>query len=314
MSNLPQAPGIYVIYNSESNKYYIGQSNNINRRWRTHKYAINNNSLGDSYLMRAYRKYDVSVFTCTCLEQFDINIFTIPQLKNKLTERESFWISEYRSQGKVLYNTADPQNTQIGYVATEEAKQARSEKYRGEGNGSAKLTEQQAIDILTLDKDLSLDEVAEKYNITYACAKDLRLRRSWQHLDIAKVASRCIMSDDTKAKLTADLINQTIPNEDLCVKYGISMSSVQKLKHSLGLTDRNGKQLKIREYVNGNKGKTLEYAQGTNNVNCKLDADKVRDIKLRLANKESCASIGRLYDVSNVTISNIRDGKVWKHI
>ena len=109
-----------------------------------------------------------------------------------------------------------------------------------------------------------------------------------------------------------DLINQTIDNETLCEKHKISLSTLIIIKRSLGLT--NNTILKKRTTPNHDKGKKLEYAQGAKNINCKLNDDKVREIRDLLKQKKSCAEIGRLYNVSNVTIANIRDGKIWTQV
>ena len=72
-------------------------------------------------------------------------------------------------------------------LSEEEKHKHRQEVTSGALNGSAKLTEKKAIAILTTDKDLTNEEVAKKYKVTVACIKDLRLRRSWKHLDLTNV-------------------------------------------------------------------------------------------------------------------------------
>lgn len=303
-----QKPGIYKITNIITKAVYIGQSVRVSIRWSRHKIALNNNEHCNKHFQNSWNTHGPDAFTCEALEYIEEP--DLLKLKAKLSEREYYWIMEYTRLGIELYNTIQtPTMTNAGCLRIDV-----TEANTGAKNHQAKLTEQQAIDILTIDKDLSLTEVAEKYNITYACAKDLRLRRSWQYLDIDKVASRCIMSDTTREQLTKDLTNQTVSNEDLCGKYNISMSSLQKVKRELGLTSRNSKQLKIRTTPNRNLGKTLEYAQGSKNASSKLTEEQVREIKQLLKDKKSCMSIAKIYGVSNVAIGNIRDGNTWKHV
>lgn len=45
-----------------------------------------------------------------------------------------------------------------------------------------------------------------------------------------------------------------------------------------------------------------------------LDEEKVREIKIKLRNNQSMASIAREYGVAPTTIQNIRDGRNWKHV
>lgn len=60
---------------------------------------------------------------------------------------------------------------------------------RGENNAAAKLTETQAIEILSYKQHLTLSECASQYNVTRNCIKDLRLRKSWTHLPFSKQKS-----------------------------------------------------------------------------------------------------------------------------
>lgn len=46
----------------------------------------------------------------------------------------------------------------------------------------------------------------------------------------------------------------------------------------------------------------------------KLDVDKVRVIKRRLAEKASCAALGREFKVSPLTISDIKHGRAWRDV
>jgi group I intron endonuclease len=53
---------------------------------------------------------------------------------------------------------------------------------QGAENGSAKLTEEQAIEILSSKQHLTLVDCAKEYGVTRNCIKDLRLRKSWSYL------------------------------------------------------------------------------------------------------------------------------------
>ena len=92
------------------------------------------------------------------------------------------------------------------------------------------------------------------------------------------------------------------------------MSTLQITKRKLGLTSRNSKPLKINTAPNPRKGKKFEWSQGIKNKRSKLNDDKVREIRVLLGGGRSCTSIGKLYNVSNVTIANIRDKKIWTHV
>ena len=309
--------GIYAIHNIKTNEYYIGQSVDMFHRWKTHKTKLRNHTHDNDKLQVAWDTYGEASFTITTLYTFTIHPFHIIQeVREFLTKKEQYWINKYIKENKVLYN-AVLEPIKSCWPSTIESRAKTSLKVRGDKNAQAKLTEQQAIDILTLDKHLSTKEVAAKYGVTVSCIKDLRLRRSWPHLELPKTLSEKFhkISDETKELLKQDLINQTICNDELCQKYNVSLSVVMVMKKKLGISSvKTPKILKVSDRPSWNKGLRCEYAAGANNPNVKLDEDKVREIKELLKQKKSCMSIGKLYNVSNVTIANIRDEKIWVHV
>ena len=82
--------GIYKIENLKNRKKYIGQSINIEKRWK-HHINIAFNSKNKNYnnaLYCAFRKYGVDSFKFTIIELCD---------KSNLNEREKYWIAFYNS-------------------------------------------------------------------------------------------------------------------------------------------------------------------------------------------------------------------------
>lgn len=82
--------GIYCIENIETNKKYIGQSIDINERWRKHLGELNHNKHHNDYLQKAWNKYGNDGFTFYVLEYCE---------ENNLDEKEIYYIN--------LYNTTD---------------------------------------------------------------------------------------------------------------------------------------------------------------------------------------------------------------
>ena len=78
--------GIYCIKNNINQKNYIGQSKNIEMRWKQHIY---NSEIGSQYpIHRALRKYGVNNFSFSVLEECEIL-----ELNNKEVE----WIAKFNS-------------------------------------------------------------------------------------------------------------------------------------------------------------------------------------------------------------------------
>ena len=92
--------GIYQIKNEVTGKVYIGQSNDINRRWTEHKSRAfdPNNNCYHKPLYLSMRKYGLEVFTLTILEECSLE---------ELNEREAYYIQQYNSLVPNGYNVSE---------------------------------------------------------------------------------------------------------------------------------------------------------------------------------------------------------------
>ena len=79
--------GIYKIENLITHHIYIGQSTNIDTRWRRHKDDVHSGKK-DYPLYRAINKYGIDNFSFEIIEECS---------KEALDEREQFWIKYYNS-------------------------------------------------------------------------------------------------------------------------------------------------------------------------------------------------------------------------
>lgn len=126
--------GIYKIENQVTHECYIGQSVDIERRWRHHKNP-NRWSCGTS-LYKAFSEYGIDAFAFSVVEECD---------KSVLDLREKYWISYYDSH-------ANGYNETIG------------------GMGSAhsvKLLDEDVAEIIRLlqETDVSQNEIAELFSV-----------------------------------------------------------------------------------------------------------------------------------------------------
>ncbi len=100
--------GIYKITKKENGKSYIGQSNDIDRRFQEHKTKT------DIPVELAIQKYGINAFTYEVLEECSLD---------QLDEREMYWIAYYNTYEGFGYNC-----------------NAGGGNNRGENNGRTKLT------------------------------------------------------------------------------------------------------------------------------------------------------------------------------
>ena len=121
--------GIYKITNRINGKSYIGQSNNIERRFREHKYI--SSETNDS-LKKAYIKYGRENFEFIILEECSIE---------ELNEREIYYIQLVKPE----YNRTKGGDGCSGHVVSEKTKEILRKKAKEQWN---KLTEEQKQHII----------------------------------------------------------------------------------------------------------------------------------------------------------------------
>lgn len=160
--------GIYKITNKINGKLYIGFSNNIERRFREHKYRgtqYEKNPEWDKPLYRAMRKYGIENFSFEIIEECTIET---------ADEREIYWINYYDS-----YNR--------GYNATTGG--SNPTKYKalvGEDSPRAKLTQQEVVFCrLEYQKGSRAKEIYEsmfKDKIAYSGFERMWHGKTWKHV------------------------------------------------------------------------------------------------------------------------------------
>lgn len=116
--------GIYKIENTVNGKVYIGQSRNIEDRWKNHIYHLNKGDAPNSYLQHSWEKYGAEAFAFSIVE-------TCPQ--ENLNDREIYWIDRYDSY-RNGYNLTFGGGGSSGYKMTSE----QIEKLRASLKGKPK--------------------------------------------------------------------------------------------------------------------------------------------------------------------------------
>ena len=86
--------GIYKILNKITNKFYIGSSNNLKRRWMHHKTYLNNGYHTNVHLQNAWNKYGKEKFEFSIIEE---------TTEDLLLEREQHYLDIHKNK-EILYN------------------------------------------------------------------------------------------------------------------------------------------------------------------------------------------------------------------
>lgn len=106
--------GIYRITSLKSNRHYVGSSQDIQRRWATHKCMLNKNAHHSQALQRAWAKYGKDNFEFVIVEVCNIEA---------LHNQEAYWMEKLNAIGGSGYNCCPNPGSQRGYKRSEESKE-----------------------------------------------------------------------------------------------------------------------------------------------------------------------------------------------
>lgn len=87
--------GIYSITNEITGEVYIGQSNDIHKRWKTHKSSAYNINTEPTLLVLSMRRYSMKAFKFEILERY--NESSNIEVKDWLNEKEIMYVKKYDS-------------------------------------------------------------------------------------------------------------------------------------------------------------------------------------------------------------------------
>ena len=140
--------GIYKITNQINGKIYIGQSIDIELRWKAHQTRFNNPNSHeyDYHLYRSMRKYGLDNFSFELVELCE---------KDELNDRERYWIKYYDS-----YNN--------GYNETE----------GGNSVHPLKISTEQLYEIdIMLKNMVDIGEIADHFGVSYEMIQGINTGR-----------------------------------------------------------------------------------------------------------------------------------------
>ena len=203
--------GIYCFENSINGKKYIGQSIDLEKRYKEHK----NNHLNPNYcnynskFYRALRKYGFENFKYSILSECS---------QSDLNFQEQYFITLYDSKNNGYNSTEggedNPSNNRE-IVAKRTLKLYEPEinkklSHKGETNGNAKLTSNDVIAIRQrYAQGENLSQVYESYKnkISYSGFQSVWINKSWTDIGQEYYSMRKISNHGGSKLLESDVIN-----------------------------------------------------------------------------------------------------------
>ena len=146
--------GIYKIENKVNGKVYVGQSIDINARWKNHITLLNKGNHHNDYLQKSWNKYGENNFEFSIIEE------CLPEDRFK---REKYWIDYYNTY-------EDGYNETRGGEGLDGAPKAK-----GDNHPNSLISEATAKKIISelATTRLPFSEIAKKYSCSVDIVKDI---------------------------------------------------------------------------------------------------------------------------------------------
>lgn len=125
---VPNIPGIYRIYNIDTNKSYIGQAVKLKKRLLEHLGTFPKNNLQHIAIYRAFSYHGEEKFSFEVLYKVDFEYNGKEELKSLLDEKEKHYIKEYDSYKNGYNSTEGGDYGVLGFKHDETTKQHLKEK------------------------------------------------------------------------------------------------------------------------------------------------------------------------------------------
>lgn len=270
---------IYKYTNLINGMVYIGQTKQtLQQRDYKHQTQLNDNT----YFHRALKKYGRENFSLELIEE------NIPF--NKLDEKEKFYIDFFDS----FYTTGK------GYNLTQGGQW---------GSGTQKLTLSQVKEIknLILNTQMTLQEIANQYNVTIYCISDINRGKSF-HDDTIKYPLRLSPQkseiDNNKIDIILDMIlNTSMTWKEIALATNINEYTVGAIN--------NGKNSWCPPDLQYPLRKPVQKYTFQNKINEQI----VKQICYKLCfTNITIENLGKEFGIAKNTVGDISRGLTWKNI
>lgn len=289
---------IYSITNVKNGKIYVGSTKDFNKRYYLHLLSLRNNKHYNLYLQRAFNKDGENSFSYGLLEKCN---------NENLIEREEYYIKKLKACDIKFGYNMNPRGDRPPSWKNKKHKEETKEKIKqwnkgkkisdyvkkraSETHKGKKISEEQKLFLKENFKGEKnpmygkrpYDIWLEKYGKDEA---DKKLKNWKEKISIRNTGR--ITSEETKLKISKSNTGKKQSKE-----------AVEKIK-----LNRIGKKASEETRIKLSLKRTGEL-----NPSCKIKDVEIPKILKMIEGGESIKNISILYDVSSVTIRNIKKGK-----
>lgn len=296
--------GIYQIRNTLNNKVYVGSTIDLNKRKRQHFNNLKGNKHSNKHLQSSYNKYNYGNFIFEIIEYVED--------KNKLLEREQYWIDKLNvCDDNYGYNISPTAGNCLGVKASEETKKKMSKKNKGSGNPfyGKKHTDETKEKISNIRKEYCGDK-HPLYGKHHTIESREKMSKTKKELGLK--GEKCYMwgkhpSEETRRKQSESRIGKS-PSEETRKKISEAKKGDKSPNYGKHLSEETKQKLSQSLKIKG-------LSIGEKNYFAKLTNNEVVEIKILLKeNNLTQKEIADKFYVTNQAITKIKTGRTWSHI
>jgi len=287
-----KCPGIYIIYETETGKFYVGSSKNTLARIRNHFSNLRHNKHANKHLQNAFNKYSEKRFSYTVVEKCCVE---------NLIELEQKWIDllsavDYGYNIKPMADSSriseETKEKMRGRYVSEETRKKISESTKDRlsnpENNPMYGKHHTEETVLKIKKSKSANDVSGENNPFYG---KKHTQETKDKISIANKGKKKKISTENVIEIKKMICNG-MSNEEIAKKFNISKYYVRKIRYREVYSDVG---------INCIKGKSK-----------KLTFEQVREIRKMIADGVSALEIASKFGVRRSTIYSIKNFRIWR--
>lgn len=284
--------GIYKIENTINNKVYIGQSTDIDKRWKSHKESLRNNRHSNAHLQDSYNKYGSSIFIYSILEECS---------ERDLTDREQYWIDYYGGiDSDQNYNMKGASSAgKLNNDAKLKISKALKGKFIGSRNPYyGKHHSKEVINKIKLKRSYQIITDEHKHNISLGVRKAFDTGIPQKNISKALKGKKKNLTDEYRNKLR-DRMNEIRklrtyhPLSDE-LKERIRKSNIETYKKRIQNGDKWGNKGMHYKFSEESRRSMIEKKYGKGHIT----QDEIREWKNNTIYKD-CKTVGEKLSIAN---------------